>query len=98
VFLNILSPVDGSPDADAALSQAIDLADSEHSRLTLLTGVVAPPVIAYFGAAGAAVAGMIAEAEAEADRVLRRAATSFPTICRSTPRGCSLRPRFRVAW
>jgi nucleotide-binding universal stress UspA family protein len=78
VFLNILIPVDGSPDADEALSQAIDLADSEHSRLTLLTGVARPPALAYYGAAGAPAAAMIKEARAEADRVLTRARARVP--------------------
>ena len=36
MFLNILVAVDGSPDADEALSQAIDLAASEHSRPVII--------------------------------------------------------------
>jgi nucleotide-binding universal stress UspA family protein len=78
VFFNILILVGGSPDADEALSQAIDVADSEHSRLTLLTSVVAPPVTVYFGGAGAAMAGAIESAGAEADRVLRHARDRVP--------------------
>ena len=44
MFHNILVAVDGSCHSDLALSQAIDLAESEHSRLTLMTGAVPPPV------------------------------------------------------
>ena len=51
---------------------------SIRSRLTLLTGVVAPPVTAYFGGAGAAMAGAIESARAEADRVLARARDRVP--------------------
>jgi nucleotide-binding universal stress UspA family protein len=43
MFLNILVLVDGSPDAEEALSQAIDLAKSEHSWLTVLTAIAPPP-------------------------------------------------------
>lgn len=78
MFLNILVPVDGSSDADEALSQAIDLADSEHSRLTLLTSVVVPPITAYFGGAGPAVGAAIDSAKAEAGCVLRRARNRVP--------------------
>jgi nucleotide-binding universal stress UspA family protein len=42
MFQNILVAVDGSPDADQALAQAIDLAQSEHARLTLFSALVTP--------------------------------------------------------
>jgi nucleotide-binding universal stress UspA family protein len=47
--LNILVLVDGSPDAQEALSRAIDLAESEHSRLTVLTAIAPPPPMAALG-------------------------------------------------
>lgn len=78
MFLNILIPVDGSPDADEALAQAIDLADSEHSRLTLMTGVVGSPALIYFGGASAAVGEAIESAKAEADHILRSARDRVP--------------------
>ena len=55
MFHNILVAVDGSPDAEQALTQAIDLAESEHTRLTLITGVQQLPPIAYAGLSGGAV-------------------------------------------
>jgi nucleotide-binding universal stress UspA family protein len=71
MFRNILVAIDGSPDADEALAQAIDLAQAERSRLTLLSATTGPPVIAY-ASVGAAevVAKSIQDAEREAKQVL----------------------------
>jgi nucleotide-binding universal stress UspA family protein len=77
MFRNILVAIDGSLHADQALMDAIDLADSEHARLTLFTAIVPPPAVAYF-APGAPVADLEAEAEAEAAAVLLRARASVP--------------------
>jgi nucleotide-binding universal stress UspA family protein len=77
VFLNILVAVDGSPDADQALTQAIDLAESENSRLTLMTAVKEIPATTYLNAGGVTGA-LIEEARAEAEAILRRARDRVP--------------------
>jgi nucleotide-binding universal stress UspA family protein len=78
MFQNILVAIDGSPDADQALAQAIDLAESEHSRLTLFSAVVAPPAVAYAGVSGGVTANLIRDAEAETERILRSAVERVP--------------------
>ncbi len=78
MFRNILVAIDGSPHADQALMDAIDLADSEHARLTLFTAVLPPPTTAYLGAAGEHVAGLVRDAEAQAAAILVRARASVP--------------------
>ena len=78
MFRNILVAVDGSPDSDQALTQAIDLAESEHSRLTLFSAVVTPPAGAYIGAGGAVAATLARDAEAEAETIMRTAVERVP--------------------
>jgi nucleotide-binding universal stress UspA family protein len=78
MFHNILVAIDGSPDADEALTQAIDLAGSEHARLTLFSALVTPPHAAYIGAGGGMAATMAADAEAETEAILRTAVERVP--------------------
>jgi nucleotide-binding universal stress UspA family protein len=78
MFRNILVAIDGSPDSGQALAQAIDLAESEHSRLTLFSAVVTPPTGAYIGAGGAVAATLARDAEAETETILRMAAQRVP--------------------
>jgi nucleotide-binding universal stress UspA family protein len=78
MFHNILVAIDGSPDSDQALTQAIDLAESEHSRLTLFSAVVTPPSAAYVGMSGEVVANLTRDAEAETETIIRMAAQRVP--------------------
>ena len=78
MFHNILVAIDGSPDSHQALTQAIDLAESEHSRLTLFSAVVMPPAGAYLGGGGAVAATFARDAEAETETILRTAAQRVP--------------------
>jgi nucleotide-binding universal stress UspA family protein len=78
MFHNILVAIDGSPDSDQALTQAIDLAESEHSRLTLFSAVVMPPASAYIGGGGAVAAALARDAETETETVLQTAAQRVP--------------------
>jgi nucleotide-binding universal stress UspA family protein len=78
MFQNILVAIDGSPDADQALIQAIDLAESEHARLTLFSAVVTPPASAYLGAGGGVAATIARDAEDETATILRTAVERVP--------------------
>jgi nucleotide-binding universal stress UspA family protein len=77
MFHNILVAIDGSASAEEALSQAVDLARREHSRLTIMTGEVQLPTGAYLAVAGVALP-LVADSQAEAQQVLRRALEKVP--------------------
>ncbi len=84
MFRNILVAIDGSPHADQALMDAIDLARSENARLTLFTAIVRLPAISYL-APGAPVADLAHDAAAAAEAVLLRARASVPAdVCVTT--------------
>jgi nucleotide-binding universal stress UspA family protein len=78
MFHNILVAIDGSPDADEALKQAVDLAESEHARLTLFSSLVLPPAAAYIGDGGGIAATIAADAHAETEAILRSAVERVP--------------------
>lgn len=78
MFRNILVAIDGSPDADQALAEAIDLAESQHARLTLFSAVVAPPAAAYIGAGGAVAATVARDADTETETILSAAVERVP--------------------
>jgi nucleotide-binding universal stress UspA family protein len=77
MFHNILVAVDGSPDAELALTEAIDLAESERTLLTLFTAVSHPPATAYL-AAGEEIGKLVEDAHADAEAILRRARERVP--------------------
>jgi nucleotide-binding universal stress UspA family protein len=78
MFRNILVSIDGSPHAEQALSEAIDIAQAGRARLTLLTAVKACPSWAYSPVSAAAARQLSSELEREAQTVMRDAVARVP--------------------
>lgn len=78
MFLNVIVAIDGSADADQALTQAIDLAQSEHARLTIFSAVQMPPTAAYYGGGGGVAAALARDAETDTETLLREAVERVP--------------------
>ena len=78
MFRNILVAVDGSPHADHALSEAIDIARGSRARLTIITAVAEPRSGITMALAAGAAATLGPALLREADRVVRAAADRVP--------------------
>jgi len=78
MFRNILVCLDGSEHAERALSEAIDLAITQHSRLTLLTAISRPPYWANTPMTAAGIEPLAADLQKEADKTLRAAVDQVP--------------------
>ena len=77
MFRDILVAVDGSPEAEEALTDAIDLAESEHTRLTLITAVPQIPATGLL-VPGAVTDDEVADALARTEAILCRARDQVP--------------------
>jgi nucleotide-binding universal stress UspA family protein len=91
MFQNILVAVDGSADADQALTHAIDLAESEHAQLSLVTVVDPLPWGAYM-APGAPVGELSEDALLEAQAIVKQAGERVPAGLHVTTRLISDQP------
>jgi nucleotide-binding universal stress UspA family protein len=75
VYRNILVAVDGSPDAEAALTHASALARDQRARLTLLTAIPPMPATALLATGAAPPRGEVVNHYSE---LLRRATDALP--------------------
>jgi nucleotide-binding universal stress UspA family protein len=78
MFRSILVCVDGSVHAERALSEAIDLADAERSRLTILTSIPRPPYWACSPVTAAGIEPLANDLAAEAKATMKAAVDRVP--------------------
>jgi nucleotide-binding universal stress UspA family protein len=78
MFRNILICVDGSAHAERALSEAIDLAAAERSRLTILTSIPRPPYWACNPVTAAGIEPLAHDLANEATATLKAAVDRVP--------------------
>lgn len=78
MFRNILVSVDGSPHAERALSEAIDIAVADRARLTILTAIPKSPTWMCASLAVPAPPPMDKELERESEQILRAAERRVP--------------------
>jgi nucleotide-binding universal stress UspA family protein len=78
MFCNILVCVDGSAHSERALSEAIDLALAERSRLTILTAIPRPPYWACNPVTAAGIEPLANDLAAEATAALKAAVDRVP--------------------
>lgn len=78
MFHNILVCVDGSTHSERALIEAIDVATSQRSRLTLLTAVSRPPYWANTPLTAAGIEPLSVDLLKEAEKTLRTAVDRVP--------------------
>jgi nucleotide-binding universal stress UspA family protein len=78
MFRHILVCVDSSPHSRCALRQAVDLADTQNARLTILTAVCRPPYWANTPLTAAGIEPLASELEQEARQTICDAVDAIP--------------------
>ena len=75
-YRHILVAFDGSPESELALAHAVSIAQSSRARLSLVTVVAPPPLLAWQAPGG--LRGLHDADQAQLERRLRAAADSVP--------------------
>jgi nucleotide-binding universal stress UspA family protein len=78
MFRNILLAIDGSPDADRATGDAIDLAECANALLTIFSAIPTPPPFAYATPGAAALSDLHEKAREETEAIVREALERVP--------------------